>query len=109
MSEDEDEDRGGPVTCFEFVGVDDSFECFVLPGLGESWAGAAAVRNDGETGWGDFGLNGPFEKALRDAPGCWPFGLPYVEVRLLQVRQFDVISGELVEQVDGHGDFLFGA
>ena len=38
-------------------------------GLGESWAGAAAVRNDGEPGWGGFGLDGPFEEALGGAPG----------------------------------------
>jgi hypothetical protein len=89
--------------------VDDSFECFVLSGLGESWAGAAAVRNDGEPGWGGFGFDGPFEEALGDAPGCRPFWLPFVEVGLLQLGQFDVVAGEPGQQADGDGDFLFGA
>ena len=59
LSEDEDEDRGGPVTCLESVFVDDLFECFVLSGFGKSWAGAAAVRDDGEPGWSGFGFDGP--------------------------------------------------
>ena len=65
LAEDEYEDRGGPVTCFESVFVDDSFERFVLSRLGKSRAGAAAVRNDGETGWDGFGLDGPFEEPRR--------------------------------------------
>lgn len=67
------------------------------------------MRNDAEPGWGSFGLDGPFEEALGNAPGCGPFGLPYVKVGLLQFGQFDVMSSEPVQQFDGHGDFLFGA
>jgi hypothetical protein len=66
LSEDEDEDRSAPVACLQSVGVDDSFQCFVLSRFGESRNGAAAVRNDGDPGWGGFGLDGPFEEALGD-------------------------------------------
>jgi hypothetical protein len=86
LSENEDEDRGGPVASLWFVFVDDSFECFVLSGIGESWAGAAAVRNDHETDWGGFGFAGPFKESLGNAPGCWPFGLPCVDCGIAAAR-----------------------
>ncbi len=92
-----------------FVFVDDSFECFVLSGIGESWAGAAAVRNDHETDWGGFGFASPFKESLGNAPGCGPFGLPCVDVGLPQLGQLDVVVDKPAEEVDGHSDFLFGA
>ncbi|WP_243835564.1 hypothetical protein [Arthrobacter sp. AG258] len=108
LSEEKDEDRGGPVTRLQTVVVDDLFERLVLSGLGESWAGAAAVRDDGEPKWGGLGIDGPFEEAPSDASGRRPLGLPNIKVGLLQFRKFDVMTGEPVQEVDGDGDFLLG-
>lgn len=108
LAEDEHKDRRSTVAGREVAADGDAVEGPVLVGEVEPGAGAAAVRRHGQGGVDELGGDGPVQESMGGLAGGGPFGLPLVQMGLLQAGHLDSVGGEPVEEVDGHRGGLLG-